>query len=108
MKLVDQSDPNAEGFFAIYTRATADRVESFVAQSGEVNVTRSTRNRVEVTFRFVGFRYCVILRVGNGKEGPCSPPAAPIAGAPMVEVAGSFSAVPMDEDLLDMIEELQL
>ncbi len=103
LALLDQSDPKAAGFFALYTRATADGLESFVAQSGEVVITRSTSHRVEGTFRFAGFRYCAIPRVGNGQEGPCSPPANPIADAPTVEISGSFSAAPADhEDLLAM------
>ncbi|HEY0022372.1 MAG TPA: hypothetical protein VGB24_05660 [Longimicrobium sp.] len=103
LELVDQSDFKAVGFFAFYTRATSDRVESFVAQSGEVVITRSTSNRVEGTFRFVGFRYCAIPRTGNGQEGPCSPPATALVGAPTVEVSGSFSVAPDDgDDMLPM------
>lgn len=103
LQLVDQSDSDAEGFFAIYSRSTESQVENFVAQSGEVVVTRSSRERLEGTFRFVGFRYCALPRLGSGQEGPCVPPAAPVEGAPTVEVTGSFSAVPFEEgDLLDM------
>lgn len=98
LSTVDQSNPNARGTTAFYSRTVDGWVESYAASSGELTITSSSRNRVAGTFRFTGYRYCAVEQMGTGMEGPCRPTAQPIAGAPQVEVTGSFSAVRLDTD----------
>lgn len=94
---IDMSEPGARGVTALYLRKTGDVMEYYQTQSGELQVSAASGRRVEGTFRFNAFRYCVI-RPGGVQEGPCAPVGEPIAGAATIEVTGSFSAVPLDED----------
>lgn len=89
-------DPGVQGFNAIYSRGytpqgeTNEWSESYIAQSGEVAITRSSTDRVEGTFTMTGFRYCA--HQDNMHIGPCmNPRGEVIPGAPTIEVSGSFS-----------------
>lgn len=93
---LDMSDQNAKGLTALYFRKVGGAVEYYRAQSGELRVSGASRDRIEATFRFKGYRYCVI-RPGGEQDGPCLPVGEPPAGAPTIEVVGSFSAVPLDD-----------
>lgn len=97
---LDMSDATARGVTALYVRKTGDVLEYFRARSGELQVSAASGRRVEGTFRFTAFRYCV-SGPGGVQEGPCAPVGAPIAGAAMIEVTGSFSAVPLDTDEIE-------
>lgn len=86
------------GFTARYIRQADGAMQAFAAQSGEVEVLQSSRNRIEGRFRLVGFRYCSRDATGNrAPDGPCTVPGAPIAGASTVEITGSFAATPRND-----------
>jgi hypothetical protein len=81
-------------FRVVYVTREANRVQYFVAHSGKVEITSSSKDRLEGTFHFQGFRYCAGQRVGNQPtEGPCSIPKAVIPDAPTIGVSGSFAAI---------------
>jgi hypothetical protein len=95
----DDSQDTWDGFAADYTRAASGGVESFVARSGQVEITRVSPQRVEGTFRFAGVRNCARPAPGSDARpsGPCDPAAVDLA-APTIEVSGSFSAVPLSTE----------
>ena len=80
-----------------------NRDEQFVAESGELEITDSSRERVEGRFRFSGFRYCAREVIRSNPpvppEGPCTLPSAPLAGAPRITVSGSFVATPLKVEI---------
>ncbi|CAN5121592.1 hypothetical protein BH24GEM2_BH24GEM2_04570 [soil metagenome] len=85
----DDSQDTWDGFAADYTRAASGGVESFVARSGQVEITRVSPQRVEGTFRFAGVRNCARPAPGSDARpsGPCDPAAVDLA-APTIEVSG--------------------
>lgn len=82
-----------------YFVRSAGRIEQYVADSGEVEITHSSSDRVEGKFSLHGIRYCAreIIRSNPPvpPEGPCELPATAIAGAPEITITGSFAAVPL-------------
>ncbi len=97
---LDLSSPQASGITAVYTRQTAGVVEFYAAQSGELVITESSKDRIAGHFRFTGFRYCASELQGSPTQrGPCRVPPTPIEGAPTVEVTGSFVAGPFDPEV---------
>jgi hypothetical protein len=86
------------GLTVQYRRVADGWAESFVGAAGTLEITRSTREVVEGTFRFSGFRICAEQTARSNppapRVGPCSLPAEPIEGTPAISVTGSFSAVP--------------
>lgn len=82
----------AGAFEAHYHRAAGSTGESYTAREGEVEITRSSPERVEGKFRFLGVRSCT----GKASQMVCqlSPASAADASAPTVEVSGTFAAVP--------------
>ena len=97
LTLVDQSNGKARGFTAFYTQVRGDTAEAFAARSGVVEITRSTEDRVEGTFRFVGVRYSARSMSGRGGE-VSGDPTNPTG--PMIEVSGEFSASRANDGLL--------
>jgi hypothetical protein len=71
----------------------------FVAHQGVLEITHSSRGRVEGRFNFTGERYCLRERVRSNPPrepvGPCTPPPARLEGAPEIQVSGTFSATPL-------------
>ncbi len=90
LRLVDGSDGKARGFTAFYMQVRGDTAEAFAAQSGVLEIRRSTKDRVEGTFRFTGVRYSA--RAVNGRPGGdvTGTPSNPTG--PTIEVSGEFSA----------------
>lgn len=95
--LVDQSNGKARGFTAFYMQIRGDTAEAFAARSGVVEITRSTTDRVEGTFRFTGVRYSARSTGGRGGE-VSGDPTNPTG--PTIEVSGEFSASRADDGLL--------
>lgn len=91
-------DGQPRGLTIQYRRVADGWSEHFVAAAGTLEITRSTGDIVEGTFRFSGFRFCAEQIVRSKppapRVGPCSLPAETIEGAPAITVNGSFSAVP--------------
>ena len=77
-------------FSATYERKTGDRIESYRARSGVVEITSSSADRIEGTFRFAGSRTCE----GTRSHMVCSVISGDEAGTAMIEVSGSFTAAP--------------
>jgi hypothetical protein len=73
--------------------------EQFVAESGYVEITKSSRRRMEGRFTFTGFRYCLREAVRSNPPvppvGPCTPATPSLPDAPRITVSGSFVAVPL-------------
>jgi hypothetical protein len=74
-------------------------VEQFVAESGHLEITESSRSRIEGRFTFTGFRYCLREAVRSNPPvppvGPCTPATPSLVDAPRITVTGSFVAVPL-------------
>ena len=87
-----------DSFAAVYTRRVGNIHEGYVAQSGEVEITLSTSNRVEGTFRFRGLRYYAREVQGAAPPQGSGRPDVVDPNAPAIEVSGSFVAVPMSQD----------
>jgi hypothetical protein len=104
---LDFSNPNEGGTTALYTRVANGWTEAYKAQAGELRVTSASRDHVEGTFRFVGFRYCASERIGTRRIGPCIPVAEPIPGAPTIEVEGTFSVVPFDDSDIETMPGIE-
>lgn len=85
----------SSGFTARYIRQVDGTMQAFVAQSGEVEVLQASAKQIEGRFHLVGFRYCSRDATGNrAPEGPCTVPGSTIAGAPTIEITGSFTVTP--------------
>ena len=97
---LDQSDSEARGFTALYIRRGLELTEYFAADSGQVEINSSSKDRVRGTFRFVAFRYCAINITGDAIG--CGKPWEPTADAPRIEVSGSFDAAPFDSDDIEL------
>lgn len=81
-----------KGITLQYFRRVGGRMEQFVADSGFVEVTHSTSERVQGTFSMTGFLYCVIdERIPEGDDD-CHPMWIRRAGAPRIRVTGTFDA----------------
>lgn len=91
--LLDQSDFDAQGFFAFYGRADPVQGEGYAAVSGELVVTESSPERFAGTVRMTARRYCYSKNF-SGEPPRCAMPWLPPDTAPTVEVVGSFSAEP--------------
>jgi hypothetical protein len=80
--------------------------EQFVAYEGVLEITHSSRGRVEGRFTFKGERYCKRERVRSNppKEpiGPCSPQSSRLLDAPEIQVTGTFSATPLRVDVIQV------
>lgn len=87
-----------ESFAAVYTRSVGNMHEAYVAQSGEVEITASTPDRVEGTFRFRGLRYSARELQGSGTPQGSGRPDVVDPNAPAIEVSGTFVAVPMSHE----------
>lgn len=103
---LDLSDQNATGITALYFRKVGGVVEYYRAQSGELQVSAASEDRIQATFRFSGYRYCV-MRPGGAQEGSCLPVGAPPADAPTIEVEGTFSAVPFDDSDIEEMSAIE-
>ncbi len=91
------------GFAAYYSRLNEENGrDAFNVRTGQLVVTKSTPNVVEGTFHFTAGLYC-----GGSPPGPCYYPWTVVPDAPEIEVAGSFSAVPipMNENESDVGRE---
>jgi hypothetical protein len=77
-------------FAAQYLRRSGAFAEAFTAVDGELQITVATAERVEGTFRFRGVRDCM----GPPQDFRCSHAHPPDLSQPMVDVTGSFVAVP--------------
>jgi hypothetical protein len=79
-------------------------VEQFVAESGHLEITESSRKHVEGRFTFTGFRYCLREAVRSNPPvppvGPCTPAIPSLADAPRITVSGSFVAVPFEPGIV--------
>ena len=85
-----------DGLAAVYVRRNAGTEERFMARSGTLHVTESASGRVSGTFHVTAARYC-----STAAAAPtCGSPWAAPAGAPEVELAGSFSVT--DEVAVDI------
>jgi hypothetical protein len=75
-------------------------VEQFVAESGQLEITESSRKRMEGRFTFTGFRYCLREAVRSNPPvppvGPCTPATPSLPDAPRITVSGSFMATPLE------------
>lgn len=80
-------DGREVGFIASYT-PEGDCHETFIARSGTMVITLSTRSVVDGTFQFTGVRRCSMVSGGDSE-----PHVFILPGAPEVEVTGSFRAV---------------
>lgn len=95
LQLIDLTDWSAHGFSAIYTRRDEHDFGYYAAETGFVEITVSTEDRVEGTFYLVGRQFCVGKRIDPNPQ-PCANSWEPSPTAPTVEIQGSFSAVPFD------------
>ena len=96
--LVDQSDGKARGFTAFYMQVRGDTAEAFAARSGIVEITKSTKDRVEGTFHFTGVRYSARTVRGTPGGQISGDPTNPTG--PTIEVSGEFSASRAKDGLL--------
>jgi hypothetical protein len=85
------AEVSAGAFEVVYSRTASGGHESFVAQSGTVVITRSSPDWVEGTFRFSAAPSCA-----RGPSGPTGTCGVANAGAPGVEVHGSFAATALE------------
>ena len=110
LSLVDlvqtRDGPRPAGITFQYFRRVGEYDELFVAESGEVVITRSPPGRVEGTFSFSGMRYCrrQADRVYplEPPEGPCRLDTGPIPDAPRISVTGSFAAIPHEPGPIEL------
>jgi hypothetical protein len=82
-----------------YFRTGDVEEELFVAETGELRITRSSPSGIEGHFSFEGFRYCVRSASEPWEfvdETLCAWPPNANADAPRIHVSGSFVAVPFD------------
>ena len=99
VSLVDLGDGRHQpkGITIQYFRRVDGRMEQFVADSGYVQVTRSTRNEVSGTFTITGFRYCVVAERTLEQAQECHRPWQTVQGTPRITVTGSFTATELDD-----------
>lgn len=97
------SSGTSPGFTAYYHRRLTDLYgESFTAVEGEVAITKSSRKRVEGTFRITAALYCSANDSGAPVGDPgCSDPNAFDPSAPQVQIVGSFAAVPLKLEVIN-------
>lgn len=95
----ERSGTQPRGITFQYFRSGAME-EQFVAESGELEITASSRDRVEGRFAFTGFRYCLREAVRSNPPvppvGPCTPATPSLPDAPRITVSGEFTAVPLE------------
>jgi hypothetical protein len=102
--LVDLGDSRTQGSGPLsgitlqYFHTDEEFEAQFVAYEGVLEITHSTRNRVEGTFTFSAERYCLRERIRSNPPrepvGPCTPQSVRL-GAPEIRVSGTFSATPL-------------
>lgn len=81
-----------KGFIATYSQPLpGGGGESYVAHSGELHITRSSRRCIAGTFRFTAVRYAARLP-GQGRPSGSGDPAQVDPGAPTLHVSGAFAA----------------
>ncbi len=96
LQIVGPSNDHKDVFAAGHRRWRGEVYELYTATDGYVEITFSSDERVEGTFYFVGRRFCALPRTGG--THPCPYPWQPPADAPTIEVNGSFSAVPEEDE----------
>jgi hypothetical protein len=78
----------------------------FVAYDGLLEITHSSRTRVQGRFTFSAERYCLRERVRSNPPadpiGPCLPQSSRIADAPVIHVTGSFAATPLRVEVINV------
>jgi hypothetical protein len=95
----DGTDPRFQpkGITIQYFRQVAGRFEAqFVADSGFVEVTRSTSNEVSGTFTITGFRYCMMDVRTRDQTPECSRAWQNVQGTPRITVSGTFVSTEFD------------
>jgi len=85
-----------KGITIQYFRRVDERIEQFVADSGFVEVTRSTSREVSGTFTISGFRYCVMEERTWNETPECSRPWQTVQGTPRITVTGTFVSTEFD------------
>jgi hypothetical protein len=86
-------DPLAQGVSAVYLRdANELHGELFIAESGTLRITKSTKDVVAGEFTFSGFKYCPLPGEQNMHE-VCSIPSVPPMSAERITVSGSFHSL---------------
>ncbi len=85
-----------KGISIQYFRRVDGRMEQFVADSGFVEITRSTRNEVSGTFTITGFRYCVMDERTWDDAPECARPWQTVQGTPRITVTGRFVSTEYD------------
>jgi hypothetical protein len=82
-----------------YFHTGEDFEAQFVAHEGVLEITHSSRDRIEGRFNLTGERYCLRERVRSNPPmepvGPCTPPSTRIGDVPEIHVSGTFSATPL-------------
>jgi hypothetical protein len=79
-----------------YFRTTGSVEELYVAESGAVEITSSSGDRVAGTFTVTAFRYCIRDRELRD-IGPCDyEMSRPTPDAPRITVTGTFVATPFE------------
>lgn len=98
LRPLEEKDGMLQGFTAYYGRHGDGQSENFTALSGQLEITKSSGDRIEGTFRYTGSLYCWL------PNGPavdydadhwfCGDPNTVDPAARRVEVTGSFSVRP--------------
>lgn len=81
-----------------YFRVVDGRQELYVADSGSLEITSSSDDKVAGRFTISAFRYCLRETAGLKDLDACDIAAPAAAGAPRVTVTGSFAATPFDTE----------
>lgn len=79
-----------KGITIQYFRRVDGRMEQFVADSGFVEITRSTSNEVSGTFTITAFRYCMMDERTRNEASECSRRWQDVKGTPRITVTGTF------------------
>ena len=88
-------DTPSDGLVALYLRTAENTIENYVAHSGELSVTASSKDRLEGTFRFKALRNCLPdASTGSvAADDPCTPIPGGVTDVAWVEIVGEFVAV---------------
>ncbi|HEX8320818.1 hypothetical protein [Longimicrobium sp.] len=79
-----------KGITIQYFRRVDGRMEQFVADSGFVEITRSTSNEVSGTFTITALRYCMMDERTRNEAPECSRRWQDVKGTPRITVTGTF------------------
>ena len=79
-----------EGITIQYFRQANGRVEQYVADSGFVEITRSTSDEVSGTFTITAFRYCMMDERTRDQAPECARAWQDVQGTPRITVTGTF------------------